>query len=279
MVTSQASTSWRRVAGLGLGVGVAALLCGGRPLAHRAVYPGAGTPFPADERLGLRAPGASLLHFAAADETPLVAAWIPARGMKANPTASTVVYFHMTNQAAADALPFASDLAARGVNVLLPEHRGYGGLGGRPSTAGVLLDAEAALDAAGLASGDTVLVGRSLGAATATEMARRGRGRALVLVSPFTSLDAVAGPARLALRQADRFDLQSALREVPASVPVTILHGTRDRLIPFGMGQRLAASRPAARLVALEGAGHNDLFLGPRARLLDEITHATENTR
>lgn len=277
MTTSQASTSRRGVAGLALGAGLVALVCGARPIAHKAVFPGADSAFPSDERLGLRAPGASLLHFVARDGTALVAAWVPARGGGPNPAASTVVYFHMTNQAAADALPFAADLAGRGVNVLLPEHRGYGGLGGRPSTAGLLLDAEAALDAAGLDPEATVLVGRSLGAATATEMARRGRGRALVLVSPFTSVDDVAGPARFAIRPTDRIDVASALREV--DVPVTILHGTRDRLIPFRMGASLAAAHPRARLVALEGAGHNDLFLGPRATLLDEIALLAEGTR
>lgn len=255
---------------LGLGGALLALLCGARPLAHRAVFPGAESAFPADGRLALRAPGASLLRYAAADGTSLVAAWVPAAAARGPaPGRATVVYFHATNQAAADALPFAADLAARGVNVLLPEHRGYGGLDGRPSKDGLFLDAEAALSAAGLAAEDTVLVGRSLGAATAVEMARRGRGRALVLVSPFTSIADMAGPARFAVAPEDRFDVERALREVAG--PVTILHGTRDGLIPFRMGESLAASHPGARFVSLVGAGHNDLFLGPRAILLDEI--------
>lgn len=39
-------------------------------------------------------------------------------------------------------------------------------------------------------------------------------------------------------------------------VPTVVLHGTADPFLPFGHGVALAAEIPGARLVALEGAGH-----------------------
>ena len=39
-------------------------------------------------------------------------------------------------------------------------------------------------------------------------------------------------------------------------VPTLVLHGTADPLFPFGHGEALAAEIPGARLVALEGMGH-----------------------
>lgn len=244
---------------------VAALaLFGARPLARAVMFPGAHDAFPDAEILALRAPGARLLRYSSRDGTPLAAALVP-RG------SITVVYLHATNQSAADALPFAADLAARGISVLVPEHRGYGGLDGVPSGEAIVADARAALDAAGLDPERTVLAGRSLGAAVAARLAEEGRGAALVLLSPFTSIDDVAWPATLALAPSDRFDVKRSLENV--RVPVTVVHGRRDRVIPYRMG----ASLPA-RLVPLDGVGHNELFLAPwRERILDVIEDAARD--
>jgi len=250
----------RKVRTLGIAaVLVAGLALAARPIAHRAVFPGADTPIPAD---------AGRLAFQSGDGTALAAAWIPAR----EPIA-TAIYFHATNQAAADALLFARDLAARGVSVCVPEHRGYGGLAGTPTVAAILEDARAAV-AACPGSEPRVLVGRSLGSGIATEIARSGEGDALVLVSPFTSLAEVASPFGWVLPRADRLDLFAAARRV--DVPITIVHGTADGIIPFRMGREIADAT-GARLVAIEGAGHNELFLGEaREKLLEEIVAAAE---
>src|SRR5262245_57063146 len=101
-------------------IGIGALVWSAPHLAHQAVFPGADTPIPEG------VPGVERLELGAG----LAAAWVPAKDARA-----TAVYFHATNQAAADAIWFARDLAARGVSVCLPEHRGYGGLPGEPTFA------------------------------------------------------------------------------------------------------------------------------------------------
>ena len=40
------------------------------------------------------------------------------------------------------------------------------------------------------------------------------------------------------------------------SIPVLIIHGTKDRNAPYGSGREWAASLPNARLVTIEGAAH-----------------------
>ncbi|MFI6493320.1 alpha/beta fold hydrolase [Streptomyces sp. NPDC050564] len=40
------------------------------------------------------------------------------------------------------------------------------------------------------------------------------------------------------------------------AVPTLVIHGTADPMFPFGHGEALAEEIPAARLLALEGAGH-----------------------
>jgi len=82
------------------------------------------------------------------------------------------------------------------VNIFIFDYRGYGRSAGRASEEGTYLDGEAALDFArnplGIDPAQTVLFGRSLGAAVAAEMATRFDSQALVLESPFASIRAMA---------------------------------------------------------------------------------------
>ena len=121
-----------------------------------------------------------------------------------------------------------------------------------------------------------MLFGESLGTGVAAEMAARGRGAALVLVTPYTSIPDIGEhltsrfpilPVRLLMRE--QF---ATLEKAPRiAVPALVLHGTDDEVVPFAMGQRVAAALPRGRLVSVPGGHHNDLFLGPGARFFDEV--------
>jgi fermentation-respiration switch protein FrsA (DUF1100 family) len=162
--------------------------------------------------------------------------------------------------------------------VLLVEYRGYGlSRGAEPSEEGLYDDAEAALDglaARGVGPDRVVLWGTSLGTGVAAEMARRGRGAALVLVTPYTSLPDVVTdvvpllPAGLLLPQ--RFDTLGKTAQI--RVPTLVIHGDADEIVPFWMGTRLASAIPGARLLRVAGGRHGDLFLRDRERLLAAIS-------
>jgi pimeloyl-ACP methyl ester carboxylesterase len=122
------------------------------------------------------------------------------------------------------------------------------------------------------------LVGRSMGAAAAALAAGEGAPvRALALDSPYADLgrladEAIAGVLRpavvlrpLAFRLTGwrtGFDPSQvspidALRKT--SVPVLILHGTADEVVPIEHSRDLAAAAAGpTRLVELPGQGHND---------------------
>jgi fermentation-respiration switch protein FrsA (DUF1100 family) len=222
-------------------------------------------------------PGASLLSLRAADGVVAHAVlWPPADG-----AARTLVHFHGNGETIADNFVLASLLHERGLGVALVEYRGYGvSRGATPSEAGLYLDATAALDALserGIDAAHVVLWGTSLGTGVAVEMARRGRGAALVLVAPYTSIPKVAArhvpifPMRLVF--ADRYDSLSKAGEI--RVPTLVIQGDRDEVIPFDMGQTLTAAIPGARLITVAGGHHNDLFALEGEMLLDAIaTHA-----
>ena len=251
-----------------------ALLAGGvwparERLANRAVFPGAASPLPPTDELARLWPGAVRLDLVSRDGTAVRVAHLPARGRPA----ASITYFHATNQSAADAFLLARDLASRGVDVCLPEHRGYGGLPGTPTVRAIVEDARAAIAACPSRAPHRVLVGRSRGASVAAVLADDSGADAVVLLSPFTSLDDAAWPFAWALAPEDRVDVRAAVRT--RDVPLVVLHGTRDALIPARMGAAVADAAPRGRFVALDGRGHNDLSLGDaRGRVLAEILAA-----
>lgn len=185
------------------------------------------------------------------------------------PTASdlpTILFFHGNGDNLAGAIKATELLAAAGYGLLLPEYRGYGGNPGMPSEAGLYRDGEAALrwlDQQGVEADRVVLVGNSLGAGVATELATRHTVSGLVLVSGFTSLPDVAAshlrflPARWLVL--DRYENAAKLRQVNA--PVLVLHGAEDTLIPAAHGERLAQAAPRGELVIVPDVGHELAYL------------------
>ncbi|WP_338052884.1 alpha/beta hydrolase [Pyxidicoccus trucidator] len=118
-----------------------------------------------------------------------------------------------------------------------------------------------------------MLSGRSIGTGVAVEMAMRGHGARLMLVSPYTSIPELAGlmlpflPARLLVR--DRFDTLSKAPDL--KLPVLIIHGEQDELIPVEMGRRLGTRFPQATVQTVAGAGHNDVLERSGTTLMDRM--------
>ena len=67
-----------------------------------------------------------------------------------------------------------------------------------------------------------------------------------------------------------RFDSLAKIARVRA--PVLIIHGTRDEVIPFSMGQRLYQAAPEPKwFLPIEGAGHDAIFLIGGEPYLDRL--------
>jgi fermentation-respiration switch protein FrsA (DUF1100 family) len=167
-----------------------------------------------------------------------------------------------------DRLDLAEGLVVRGISVFLLDYRGYGRSEGRPSEEGVLRDAIAAhAFLAGMEGGtDRVVVfGRSMGGAVGAQLAASVPVAGLILESSFTSLEAMANslypilPSILLRRLRGRFSTLESLKKT--SIPLLIVHGTEDELVPLRMGlELLEAGGERADWLAVSGAGHNDVF-------------------
>jgi fermentation-respiration switch protein FrsA (DUF1100 family) len=229
--------------------------------------------FPVSEVATVQAPGDFERHtFVARDGVA-----VHALGLAGPPGSRTIVHFHNNRETAAAQVEVARALRARGFGVLLVEYRGYGASReGTPSEEGLYADAESALDmlaTRGVGSERIVLWGTSLGTGVAAEMARRGRGARLVLVTPYTSIPGLVTdvaplvPARLLVP--DHFDTLAKTAEI--HVPTLVIHGDADAIVPFWMGERVARAIAGARLVRVAGAHHGDLFVRDGAHLFAEI--------
>lgn len=229
-----------------------------------------------DDSVPIASHGAAMLALRASDGAPVHALQFPPR----DDHARTVVLFHGNGETIANGVDLAEDLVHRGLGVVLVEYRGYGISrdAPRPSEAGLYADASAVLDTLatqGIPPARITLVGISLGTGVASEMAKRGRGATLILVSPFTSITDMVRrvapflPARLI---PDRFDTLGRARDI--LLPTLVVHGDADEVVPFAMGQAVASAIPGATLHVIHGGHHNDLFAFWRREILDAIaTH------
>ncbi len=184
--------------------------------------------------------------------------------------APTVVHFHGNAEQLADTVPLAADYRAAGLGFFSIEYPGYGLAHAETPTEEALYSAAAAglahlSGALGVPREAIVLEGHSLGCGVAVEMALRGLGARLILVSPFTSISDM-GMRVLPILPGnflvlDRFD--NAAKAPLLRLPTLVLHGASDETVPTEMGARLGRLIPGARFLAISGAGHGDVFDRP----------------
>lgn len=156
-----------------------------------------------------------------------------------------------------------------GVSVLLFDYRGYGRSEGSPDEQGTYRDARAAyrylVETKRVPAKDLMLLGESLGAAIAVQVALERPAGALVLESAFTSIPDMARSAYPFLPPVGPLirTRYETLAKVPKlALPLLVLHGERDEIVPIAQGRRVfeAAGGPK-RFFAIPGAGHNDTYV------------------
>lgn len=182
-----------------------------------------------------------------------------------------IVFFYGNGMTVGQTWHVRQSLGVMGYGVACVEYAGYGISSGSPSERGCYRSADAVvayLEQRALARLDEVaLIGWSIGSAVAIDLASRRNVRALVLLSPMTSMFAAAldltrlGKAVLGKTAftIGPFDELSRARSIDC--PTLIVSGTQDALTRPWMAHKLAkAMGSSARLVSLPGVGHNDML-------------------
>ena len=215
------------------------------------------------------------VSFPSGDGNTIHAWWIPPE----SPQRGAILFAHGNGGNLTHRGKVASALReSLGAGVLMFDYPGYGKCTGTPTEEGCYASAEAAYkwltDEQKVAPERVILYGESLGGGPAVEMATRHEHRALVLVFPFASLPAAAKfhypflPVHTLMRT--RFDNLSKIGNCKR--PVFIVHGTDDRVIPFGQSEQLfAAANEPKELLRLDGKGHDLLIVSLYTQPLAEF--------
>jgi fermentation-respiration switch protein FrsA (DUF1100 family) len=217
--------------------------------------------------------------FASGDGTKLSGWFVPAVGSPKG----TVIHFHGNAQNMTSHFGFVAWLPAAGFNVFTFDYRGYGASGGSVSRRGVVEDGRAAIDYVrsrkDLDRNRLLVLGQSLGGAVA--IAAIGDGdrqgiRGVVSESAFSSYrsivrDKIGDIPLLSLLKTplsylligDAFSPADYVDRI-APIPLLIIHGTTDPIIPSHHGEWLAAkAREPKTLWLVPNGDHTETFVDP----------------
>jgi hypothetical protein len=186
---------------------------------------------------------------------------------KARPGQPTLLYFHGNGGSLAIRAPRIARFMAEGWGVYMLTYRGYGGGSGSPTETSNVADARLAYGALvleGVAPNSIIAYGESLGSGVAVRIGIEREVAGVILDAPYTSIVDIAAqaypflPVRAFLL--DRYETTKYIANL--KVPLLILHGERDGVVPVAMGRELArlANGPK-RLVTFPGGGHSNLYV------------------
>jgi hypothetical protein len=200
------------------------------------------------------------VNLAAADGTRLHGWFVPGS------RAATLLWCHGNAGNISHRLDNLAEIHRRlGLGVLLFDYRGYGRSEGVPSEAGLYADARAFrawLRTRPGAEGEPVIYfGRSLGAAVAAVLAEEEPPTALILETPFTSVQAMANQTLPGAGYLFRTRFDTLARIPRIAVPLLVLHGDADEVVPFRHGEAVfAAAAEPKTFVRIPRARHNDTW-------------------
>jgi fermentation-respiration switch protein FrsA (DUF1100 family) len=156
----------------------------------------------------------------------------------------TILFFHGNAGSLESRTYKLNHLKDLNVNFLIIAWRGFSGNEGKPKEMGLYEDAYSAikwLKMKGVNEKDIILYGESLGTGVAVEIAQNKSYAGVILESPFTSMVNMGKkhypffPVRFLLK--DKFESYKKITNV--SVPILIMHGKDDKIVPYDMGKKM----------------------------------------
>ncbi|MBI3306597.1 MAG: alpha/beta fold hydrolase [Candidatus Omnitrophica bacterium] len=189
--------------------------------------------------------------------------------LEARNSRGAILFFHGNAGNISGRLYKAKGWVERGFSVFLIDYRGYGLSDGEIKQGDdILRDAHAALEwlvkSKKFSLFQIVLYGESLGTYPAIRLGAENKTAAVILEAPFTSFVDLGRlhysliPGMQLLLKEFAFPNQEWVSKLQA--PLFILHGTRDEICPYAMGEKLFEQAPEPKgFLSIENGAHNDL--------------------
>jgi len=210
---------------------------------------------------------------------------VGARCHLADPEAANILFFHGNGEIVQDYDDIGALYVERGINFVAVDYRGYGRSTGRPTASTMLADSHAVLDFVTDwlnrqgHTGPLIVMGRSLGSASALELAYRHSDRiaGLILESAFAHTGPLLRRIGVDLAALPGFEENRGFRQLDKirtfGKPTLVIHAEYDHLIPFAEGQALydASPAPDKHLLKIPRADHNTIFAVGLRSYLDAV--------
>lgn len=181
-----------------------------------------------------------------------------------NPHAqSTIIFAHGNAGNMSDRIFKIKFFYGLGLNVFIFDYRGYGKSEGRPSEAGIYLDAQAAYDyiqSQGHVNMERIILyGASIGGTVVIDLATHRNVALLVVESSITNARDMARifyPFVPTFFLSLKFDSINKVRTL--KVPKLFIHSPDDEVVPFWVGQKLFEAACSPKEFLKIHGGHND---------------------
>lgn len=186
---------------------------------------------------------------------------------------ANILFFHGNGEIVGDYDDLGAVYAQHGLNFLAVDYRGYGRSDGTPTVTHMMADCHQIfrytcdwLQKTGC-TGPLLVMGRSLGSASALELAARHGDHidGLIIESGFAKvrpLLQLLGIDTHTLGEIENFGFQNTAKIARFNKPTLIIHAQFDHIIPYADGETLYRASPAVQksLLMIPDANHNDLL-------------------
>lgn len=185
-----------------------------------------------------------------------------------------VLYFHGNRCNIERYAGYTNLFTANGYEVWMMDYPGFGKSTGKRTEENIYSDASLIYSLATKEAHPTsiIIYGKSIGTGVASYLAANKACLQLILETPYYSIDALAKhyfpvyPVNPMSKYS--FPVNQYLKKVAS--PVTIIHGTKDEVIPYKQSSKLKKENANINLVSINEGRHNDLADYPQFR--KEIT-------
>lgn len=208
----------------------------------------------------------------------------------AHPEGPNILFFHGNGEIVADYDDLGPIYNQMGINFLPVDYRGYGRSTGRPTVAAMMQDCHTIFEFTrywlldNRYQGPLIVMGRSLGSASALELAWKYPEQidALIIESGFAYVKPLlqllgVNVAAIGFEESAGFGHIDKIKTFEK--PTLIIHAEYDHIIPFSDGQALfdACPSPAKNFLKIPGANHNDIFMRGMSNYLEAVKRLIEN--